>query len=164
MADERKSETGQEKDRLDNLMRIQRGRAQSEPGSGVDQVICTVRHVSDGNKTRYFLPTVKMVQLYDWAGSFTPVSEHYEILDYRGSVVSPESNISLQVYTMRSTNEPLNMSNTGTVAFLGFGVSGNIPQPDFRDSITPQDDFIKTTIFQYVRKKLRSLLKKLQCS
>ena len=100
MADERKSETGQEKDRLDNLMRIQRGRAQSEPGSGVDQVICTVRHVSDGNKTRYFLPTVKMVQLYDWAGSFTPVSEHYEILDYRGSVVSPESNISLQVYTI----------------------------------------------------------------
>ena len=65
---------------------------------------------------------------------------------------------------MRSTNKPLDMSNTGTVAFLGFGVSGNIPQPDFRDSITPQDDFIKTTIFQYVRKKLRSLLKKLQCS
>ena len=88
-----------------------------------------------------------MVQLHDWAGSFTPASEHYEILDYRASVVSPESNIAAGVYNMLSANEPLNMSNTGTVAFLGFGVSGNIPQEDFQECITPQDDLSKTTIF-----------------
>ena len=159
MADERKSETEQEKERLDNLMRIRKGRVQSEPESGVDRVICTVRHVSDGNKTRYFLPKAKMVQLYDWAGSFTPVPEHYEILDYRGSVVSPESNIAAGVYNMRSTNEPLNMSNTGTVAFLGFSVSGNIPQQDFQDSITPQDDLTKTTIFQLRQEEIEKFIK-----
>ena len=97
MVDERKSETEQEKDRLDNLMRIRKGRVQNEPESGVDWVICTVRHVFDGNKTRYFLPPARMVQLYDWADSFTSVPEHYEILDYRGSVVSPESNITAGV-------------------------------------------------------------------
>ena len=60
---------------------------------------------------------------------------------------------------MRSTNKPLDMSNTGTVAFLGFGVSGNIPQPDFRDSITPQDDFIKTTIFQLRQEEIEKFIK-----
>lgn len=39
--------------------------------------------------------------LYGWAGSFTPVPEHYEILDYRGSAMSPESNITAGVYNMR---------------------------------------------------------------
>ena len=49
MVDERKSETEQEKDRLDNLMRIRKGPVQSEPESGVNRGICTVRHVSDRN-------------------------------------------------------------------------------------------------------------------
>ena len=60
-----------------------------------------------------------MVQLYDWAGSFTPVPKHYYI-----------------ICNMRSTNEPLDMSYNGTVAFLEFGFSGNIPQLDLQDSIT----------------------------
>ena len=100
-----------------------------------------------------------MVQLYDWAGSFTPVAEHCEILDDRGSVVSPESNIAAGVYHMRSTNEPLNMSNTGTVAFLGFGLSRNIPQQDFQDSITPQDDLTKTKIFQLRQEEIEKFIK-----
>ena len=34
-----------------------------------------------------------MLQVYDWASSFTHVPEHHEILDYSGSVASPEGNI-----------------------------------------------------------------------
>ena len=38
MADERKGGTGQEKDRLDNLMHIQKGQVQYEPESGAAQL------------------------------------------------------------------------------------------------------------------------------
>ena len=38
MADERKGETGQEKDRLDNLMHIRKGQVQYEPESGAAQL------------------------------------------------------------------------------------------------------------------------------
>lgn len=97
--------------------------------------------------------------LYGWAGSFTPVPEHYEILDYRGSAMSPESNITAGVYNMRST-----MSNTDTVAFLRFGVIGNIPQSDFRDNITPQVDLTKATTFQLRQEEIGKFIKERQCS
>ena len=58
---------------------------------------------------------------------------------------------------MRSTNEPLNTPNTDTVSFLGFGVF--MDSSDFLDSITPQDDLTKTTIFQLPQEEIEKFIK-----
>lgn len=56
------------------------------------------------------------------------------------------------------------MSNTDTVAFLRFGVIGNIPQSDFRDNITPQVDLTKATTFQLRQEEIGKFIKERQCS
>ena len=93
-----KSETA-EAERLIDLQQKRRSRVPPEPTLEEDHAAISVCH-ADGNKSRFFLASVKMVAVYDWVGSLSLHPEHFELIDYNGKVVVPEMGIISGIYNI----------------------------------------------------------------
>ena len=110
---------------LNELKEIRKSRVPAEPSLSEDHVTITIRHPTEGAKTRLFSAHSKMVGVYDWAGSLAPEPEYYEIVNYNAKIFLPEDTVESGVYNMRECEQPVAMTYNGTVAFAGFGVNNN---------------------------------------
>lgn len=111
-----------EEARLVSIRLSRQSRVSAEPSLQEEHALISVRHTSLGNKSRFFVPNQPMMHVYDWVGSLSTKPEHFEIVNYGGKVVLPHEQIEAGVFNMRVSDSPLQMSQDGEVAFLGFGV------------------------------------------
>ena len=100
-------------------------RVPEEPKDGTPRVLVLAQHPFQGRVTKFFLPTEKMVAVYDWLGSLDLQPEHFSVQVQPSQVISPEENIFLYegvVLYMHTLDKPIPMGiSSPELSFKGFG-------------------------------------------
>ena len=93
-----------------------------EPDLSNPHIVVSIRHPTLGNRSRIFSSNALMIVIYDWVGSLSTRPEHFELLNYSGTLISPDQSAVSGNYNVRERDSPINMSQEGSVSFSGFGV------------------------------------------
>ena len=104
---------------------MQAERASRVPGEEVsfaeDHVAISIQHPTVGKCSRIFHANSKMAEVYDWVGSLALEPEHFELISFN-ETFHPYSQVVSGVYHVKSCDDPLNLTENGTIAFSGFSV------------------------------------------
>ncbi|XP_057317286.1 uncharacterized protein LOC130662429 [Hydractinia symbiolongicarpus] len=97
--------------RLQSLNAARKSRVPPEALLTDDHCTISIHHPAEGRKTRLFHARETMTVVYDWAGSLSIEPEHYDILDFTGKVIVPDSSIKSGMFHIRERDDPVNMTS-----------------------------------------------------
>ena len=131
-----------EEGRLLAVMESRKSRVEPEPDLSEPHVTISIRHCSIGNKVRLFKAESLFHSVYDWVGSLLMQPEHFEIKDYKGCLLVPDSQVYSGSFNMVEANCPILLTPNGTVAFKGFGVANDMETSAILDVTNDSDQSI----------------------
>ena len=155
---EKDREAEEERNRKESLVQLQNARMNrltSEPDLSEPFETVMVRHVSLGTQSRLFKSGATFSEVYDWIGCLSLVPEFYELKEYNGNVIPPDSVVQSGSYNMNEAMAPVPMSPENIVAFRGFG-SMEIDDEEVREhAVSEPGSITKPALDQVLEKRLR---------
>ena len=122
-----KEEIEVEKAKLEQLRKDRESKVSPEPELEENHVLRSVCYLDPkvGNQTRMFKTGIKMVQVYKWAGTLAVEPEFFELLDFTGNTIYPDTTVPSPALNMWEKLSPVYLLKEGEIAFQGFGVNNS---------------------------------------
>ena len=107
------------------LMEERKSHVSEEPSLADPHVTVSVRHCILGTKIRLFTPATTFCEIYDWVGSLSLKPEYFELKDYNGRKITPDSKIYDGVFNMMEINSPPPIPSKGFASSKALEVKDN---------------------------------------